>query len=298
MKKTMILAMLACAAQALHGAAFSTLNFSSSVRGDSMGGAYSAVSSGIDGLSGNPASLKDLASQELYTTFISREGMSYAGVSYGMPLGKKGGALGVMFGYFDAGSLEVNYYDGSTATFSAQRDLLFGAAYGFQLGRDLSAGIALKALSSTLADNYRTTVFAGDAGVKLALLDWPVLAASIVNAGMPAKYLDTSEDLPMAARIGACYTLKSFKPDLLNAAVEAELGFYDKLKVSIGAEYVYQGFLSVRAGYRINQDAGNITAGLGFSQKFEGFGTVVLDYAFMYSGGWMDTHKAGLTVKF
>jgi hypothetical protein len=280
------------------GISVPTLKLMASVRGDGMGSSCSALCNEIDGVYYNPATIKELKYNEIFTTYINKgEGIYCTYLSYGLPLDKNN-SLGVSVGMFDGGNIEVNYFDGSSVIKNAQREYAIGLYYGREILRDLNAGVGLKFLYSTLAEDYRAYIVAFDFGIKYFMFEDIIIAISFMNVGPSVKYIDEFDTLPMGFNLGVSYPLKFSKEDVVNLATNCELNLTDNIKINTGIEYVYNNFISVRAGYKFNQYVGNITTGIGVRYQIENFGAVGLDYAYIYGSGWFDTHRVSLIFKF
>ena len=274
------------------------LKLITSVRGDGMGGSCSALNNEIDGIYYNPASIIELKSNEIITSYMARvEGVYYANICYGSPLDKDS-SIGLTFGLFDAGTMEVNYFDGSSTTKNAQKEYIAGAYYAIKISKELDIGIGAKFLYSVLADDYKAYIFAFDIGVKYFMFEDITIAASVLNVGPAVKYIDDADALPLTGYVGAAYPFKLSKTDILNISTDCEISISDKMKVNTGIEYVYNNMISVRAGYRFGQDIGSITAGIGARYSVENIGIIGFDYAYIYGSDWFDTHKVSLIFKF
>lgn len=297
-KPVIILFMVFIAANAQAGLSALTLNLISSVRGDALGGSCSALMNEIDGIYCNPASIKILERNEIITSYMARiEGMYCANLCYGAPIDKDS-SFGLSLALFDAGSMEVNYFDGSSTIKKAQTEYLFGIYYARKITKDMDAGIGCKILYSTLAEDYKAYAFAFDAGIKYFMFEDIIIAASILNIGPAIKYINEGDALPLTGYIGAAYPVKFSKTDVLNISADAQINLTDKTKVSAGVEYIYDNLISVRAGYRFGQDIGSITAGVGARYNIENAGVIGFDYAYIYGNEWFDTHKVSIVFKF
>lgn len=304
MKKVILFSMISCFVNSGSLAiSFPVLKLNTSTRADALGSSYAALGNEIDGIYYNPSTIKEIKTNEIFTSYSSKlEGISYAYLSYGFLIDKQN-PLGISLGILDGGNIEINYFDGSSVNKNAQRDYLISVCYGLALARDLNTGINLKFLYSVLAEEYKATVLLVDLGMKYYMFENIILAVSTLNLGFPAKYLNETDSVPVTFLIGIAYpinlfTSKASPSDVINLSTDTEIILTERTKVNVGVEYIYQNLISIRAGYRFNKDTGSITAGTGVKYHFEGIGTVGLDYAYIYGNDWFDTHKVSLIFKF
>ena len=165
-------------------------------------------------------------------------------------------------------------------------ELVGTGSYGATMTDNLSLGLTLKAIYSKLADQGQGeekgkgigTSFALDFG---AMYKTPVngltLAATVHNLGPKISYIDVTQadPLPLNMVFGAAYipmenefnklslVLDVYKPLVRRhgSPVEALIkGWYDEnnefeqIDFKAGAEYVYNNFMALRAGYTYDKD--------------------------------------------
>ncbi len=165
-------------------------------------------------------------------------------------------------------------------------ELIASGSYGATMTENLSLGLTLKAIYSKLADVGQEaekgkgvgTTFAVDVG---AMYKTPVrgltLGAAIHNMGPKISYIDVTQadPLPLNFVLGVAYTpvesefnrltlvADIYKPLVMRNAspIEALIkGWYDEddewrqIDYKVGAEYVYNNFMALRAGYTLDID--------------------------------------------
>lgn len=191
----------------------------------------------------------------------------------------------------------------ATGTFSP-KDFRIGAGFSYRITEALSAGVALNYAQSSLApksDLYKTTLstFAADIQFIYNISDFSI-SLSGDNLGIPVKSAaGSSYSLPMNARLGAGYD-KDFDRHHVSAGIEG--GYYfggpSAAFGNVGAEYMYNDLIAIRAGYHLGSDKNGLpsfaSAGIGF--RFAG---VNIDAAYiMASGPMKNTFSIGAGFSF
>ncbi len=298
---------LLCAEAGRTGAAVLTFPLASRPLG--MGNAFTAVEGGVDCLGYNPAGMARLEKPELETTYlhgIAGDNFGFAGYSH--PLSRAvitGGLL-----YYNAGTVDLNFSNGTQQTVTAEQDMAGIAALSVPLSGGFSAGAAAKVFRLQLADQVNALGYAADLGVLWrSPLKGLNFGASVQNLGPDVKFEEEGDPLPMTVRFGAAYDLNLSKMDWFR---EGGYGFSrflftaDAIKrrdesalqpsggIEMGMNVGDEGYGALRAGYLFNQAPGYFTVGIGLRQ-----GRWFFDYAF---GGMKDdvssTHHVTLGVTF
>ena len=113
---------------------------------------------------------------------------------------------------------------------------------------------------------------------------------SVRNLGTEPKFDSTSYSQPRELRVGASYdVISGAHANGLTAAADYILPKWgnDKTKFAVGAEYTYQKFLALRAGYDTGYDTRNFSVGAGIA-----YINYFFDYAFVPSrNNLSDTHR-------
>jgi len=181
---------------------------------------------------------------------------------------KKAGALNFSFLNYGTGSETITELDGSTKDIQLENNKIISLAYGKNIGQTLFAGIGLKSLSSTLADEYSATAMLFDLGMVYRTLDDKhSFGIALANMGGKLKYYQTEENVPQELKFGYTRKIKPFP----NQKIIWGLG-YAKSEVSknysLGIEYFPDiPFVSVRTGIIKKEDQTEILAGVGLNFK-------------------------------
>ena len=222
---------------------------------------------------------------------------------------RKLGTLSLSYLNYGTGSETVEELDGTTCSIKLEDDKLISLGYGRAITQRLFAGLSLKSLTSTLAEDYKASAMLMDFGLVYRTLDDKhSVGAAIVNYGKGLKYYQTQEPVPTEIKVG--YTRKT-RP-WANQKIIWGLGYAQSQvsKVySLGAEY-FPGipFVSVRAGVNKGDEETRFMAGLGVNynaldldfgydltaSKMED-GQTPLRFALTWSFGAHDSYSLGET---
>ncbi len=268
-----------------------------------MGEAQSAVADDAYSLYWNPAGLGRL--KQLQLSFMHNVwfgGISSEFLGYAQPFGNDGFGISLNytnFGEFEKYGIDSNDYPVPLNSKFTPFSLITTAGYAHWITSTVSVGAALKLISEGV-DNYNNLSVALDAGLQapqaLPGLD---LGLTLHNIGLPLE----GYSLPMSVRAGLAYHLPLLvndQKDQFLAALDANLPvpldqpFYTNL----GLEYLYDGTVALRAGYRVSQlnslgSAAGLTAGLGVRIL-----EYSLDYGFSSFGELGMTHRVAFTAVF
>ncbi|MCK5240873.1 PorV/PorQ family protein [bacterium] len=238
----------------------------------------------------NPAGLASIQSNEvslMYIHSIMDIYYGYAGYAQSAGRGVVAGSIITLQG----GEIEINNADGTSNTFKAQQDYVVTAGYALDVTQyipGLSLGIAGKAITSTLLEEYSAQAFAGDVGV---IYKPPVEGLSfgiaIQNIGTQLKYQEYADPLPLTSRIGSAYRLGLGEGHFLTGAVE----MVNTENIHLGVEYGLDGIFFARGGYKQGYELDNITFGAGFK-----INTIQLDYALGLKGKLGMNHFVSLSI--
>lgn len=288
-------------------------------RAAGMGTAFTAVADDVSTLHYNPAGLTSLHQRELSLMQMSgQEGQSLQYFAGATPLpfagfsGSGYATLGLSALLAGNGDLEVNTLnpDGTlagTRNVSAGRDTVLTAGYAERIADtpfetpeatnhfEHFVGASGKFVRSSLADAYSAQTYAADAGylVRAPELRFS-LAAAVTNLGGRMKFVERSDPLPLALRLGGVYGFPLPESHGLRWAVDGQYEFYEKLWfVNTGLEYQFVKSLSARIGYQVHKEIVGLT--FGFGAKWKNFG---FDYGWGYAEDLGDTHRFGFSFRF
>jgi hypothetical protein len=218
------------------------------------------------------------------------------------------GYFGFGLGYINYGSFtETDEMGNEYGSFSAG-DVLVTLNYSNFLAENLSYGVNLKGIYSSIA-SYSSSAIAFDAGLYYNIPDQLMgIGFSIVNVGTQlAEYQTVHESLPFDMRIGVSKQLEHL-PLILNVAFQRlgdpNLSTTDKLRsFVIGGEFLLSDNFHVRVGFN-NLEHQQMKVGLtsGIEGLSLGAGLNLLGYGFDYSfsswGKIGTLHRINVTTSF
>lgn len=169
----------------------------------------------------------------------------------------------------------------------------------FRIIEKISLGISIKYLRETI-DKESAITFAFDTGLvtKLNLFKFnPDFSISILNLGMPVKFIEKKENLPVLIKSGISFGFSSFgfsNKRELNFIIEVEKPSDSKLNFRLGTEIWFKDIFALRIGYKLGKNTlSSISIGAGIQiNKFD------LNYAFVPYKYLNDTHRFSIGVKF
>lgn len=268
------------------------LNVGASPRSWAMGGVQSGLQKNAYAQFGSVAAVpfcdETMAAGASYTMWRpASSNMLAAGAAWNIS-GRFGVTFGVQTGLNPAYELtsSAGVPDGSFSPF----DLRVGAGFAWRLIDDLSVGVGLNYASSSLApasESYSGTMssFAADVQIMYVLDDFD-FSLSASNLGTSVKSASgQSFGLPMNARLAAGYG-NDFGRHHLSAGVEGGMFFGGASAVfaGVGAEYMYNDFVALRAGWHYGAEGNGIPtfASVGLGLHFAG---VNIDVAYLLASG-------------
>ncbi|MBN2070938.1 MAG: PorV/PorQ family protein [Candidatus Krumholzibacteriota bacterium] len=244
---------------------FVFLRLGNGARASGMGEAFTAVCDDATSIYWNPAGMAAVEGVELNVTHsewlmdIRFEQVSVASEVYGGVAGL--GFTGVYYGeldrYGDSPSLTP---DGTFAPY----DLALSAGYARDIIPNLSAGIAAKLIYEKI-DFESATGYAIDFGVThRSRIEGLTIAASMLNLGPQAKFVEEKFYPPFQLRIGAAHlSEKEWLRGSLVLAADAVFPNDSGSKFHTGLEYLYHNLLAVRLGYKSGYHVQGASMGCG-----------------------------------
>jgi len=211
-------------------------------------------------------------------------------------------SFGVGIGYFDAGDVELNFSNGEQRKVCAQKDLLLTLNYGYSINKYFRTGIALKYLSSTLADTYTDSTVVGDFGILCgASLNGVQCGLVMQNIGGSLKYGEVSDKLYSTTKFEINYTYNFELYDVfeshknsINSSISMVNDNEGVTNILVGFEYVRHLLCAFRIGYQTNSDISMMSLGAGFTIK----GNVFIDYSIELARVFSPIHKLSITKKY
>ena len=264
------------------------LNIGASPRSWGMGGVQTGTQKNEYAQSGSVAAVpfwdETLAAGASYTLWQpASSNMLAVGAAWNI-----GGRFGVSFGAQTGlnPAYELTNSDGVPDGSFSPFDLRLGAGFAWRIIDDLSVGVGLNYASSSLApagENYSGSLscFAADVQI-MYVIDGFDISLSASNLGTPVTSASgQSFSLPMNARLAAGYG-NDFGRHHLSAGIEGGMFFGDASAIfaGVGAEYMYNELVAVRAGWHYGSEKAGIPtfASVGLGLHFAG---VSIDAAYL-----------------
>ncbi|HSG27737.1 MAG TPA: PorV/PorQ family protein [Candidatus Krumholzibacterium sp.] len=244
---------------------FMFLRLGNGARAGGMGEAYTAVSDEATSIYWNPAGMASVEGVEMNVTHsewlldIRFEQVSVVNEMLGGAVGL--GFTGVYYGDMDRyGEFPSLTPDGTFAPY----DLALSAGYARDILPNLSAGAAVKLIYEKI-DFESATGYAFDFGLThKSRIEGLTLAASMLNLGPEAKFVEERFYPPFQLRLGGAWQKENetLRGRLILAA-DAVFPNDGDSKMHMGMEYTYDRRLAVRLGYKSGYHVQGATMGLG-----------------------------------
>jgi hypothetical protein len=264
-----------------------------------LGSAYTSQADDVYAPVWNPAGLGFLEGAELTGTHLSYIGpVYYEHAGFVVPLGKDedsgthNSGFGGAIQYLGTNNIDSRDESGAslgsfTASFAA-----YSLAYGHKVGENFSVGATAKYITEKILD-ATANAYAADLGVRYKPDSKLNLGAALANMGTKIKFVDQSDSLPMAGRLGATYQLYP-QWDISAEGVYRKTGL---MSGGAGVEWRYGDLFTFRGGYNTahTKELGTmsgITAGVGiffWGQEFS--------YAWLPIGDLGMTHYFSLVFR-
>ncbi|MED5415713.1 MAG: PorV/PorQ family protein [Candidatus Latescibacterota bacterium] len=279
-----------------------------------MGESYVAIADDATASYFNPAALAGQTERKLNFTHAKwlpglADDLSYEFLAYSQPV-EGWGNIGINGALLNLGEQTRTGERGEVLGTFSSYDLALSAAYGADIGDNLSAGIGLKFIRSNLADQGAGiergkgvgNSFAADLGLLWKITPTLNIGAALRNLGPKIAYIDASQadPLPQHIVLGMAYEVletefhnmllsvdlykpliddHSFAKNLLTAWTDEAMGDeFKEMDLHVGGEYRYglsavkdQSFLALRAGYSLDHDGDLKTPTFGLGLKYNLF---------------------------
>lgn len=273
---------------------FLFLRLGNGARAGAMGEAFTAVADDATSIYYNPGGMANADGVDLNVTHSEwLMDMRFEQISVINEM--LGGAVGLNFTGVYYGAMD-RYPDYPAlvpdGTFSPY-DLSCAAGYARDVLPNISAGVTAKLIYEKI-DFESATGWAVDVGlVHRSMIEGLTLAASMLNLGPQAKFVQEKFYPPFQLRGGAAYR---YNADWLKGnvilATDAVFPNDGTAKLHMGMEYNYRSLLSVRAGYKSNYEMQGATLGFGVV-----YDNLRFDYAFMpIENIFGDIHRFSINV--
>lgn len=305
------------------------LNIGIGPRAISMGGGFSATANDVTALYWNPAGISRTEYNEAmfaHTSWFADITFNWAGAK--LNLGGLG-AVGLSVTYLDYGQMEVTTLreqDGTGEMFTA-KDMAIALSYAYNLTDRFSIGGSVKYVNQSIwnssADavafdigtlfyseifNMRIAATISNFGTDMKLSGKDLLVLYDVdpnifgnNDQILANLRTDSYPLPLLFRVGVAMDLVNTPLNKITVGVDALHPNDNAESLNIGGEYVFNDFLSLRAGYKslfLKNSEEGLTFGVGVKYDFyPGFG-INFDYAYQDFGILKNTQHFSISVRF
>jgi hypothetical protein len=260
--------------------AAAVLNTANTARNVSLGGAVTALADDPGVVYANPAGLASLQQVQGLLTHQGGLAQDYTeNLNVAFPTSPEAGVFGASLVYHGMPALNDAGADVPAAEASDKLGMLSWAHSGDELLAGLAYGASVKFLSSVLGP-YSASTVAADLGLLWACRPDASLGLAVRNAGMPMKFLDQADPLPLTVALAGKYALLASSQENLFLAAEADQSAESVTSVHVGAEFTYADTFAVRLGY-ISAPGSNEGLALGAGLK-TGVGDyfIRLDYAY------------------
>jgi long-subunit fatty acid transport protein len=305
------------------------LNIGVGPRAISMGGGFSATANDVTALYWNPAGISRTENNEAmfaHTNWFADITFNWAGAK--VNLGDLG-AVGLSVTYLDYGKMEVTTLreqDGTGEFFTA-KDMSLALSYAYNLTDRFSIGGSVKYINQSIW-NSSASAIAFDLGTLFYSEIFNMrIAATISNFGTDmqlsgkdllvlydidpniygnndqilANLRTDSYPLPLLFRVGVALDLLNTPMNKITVGVDALHPNDNSESLNVGAEYTFNNFLALRAGYKnlfLKNSEEGLTLGVGVKYDFyPGFG-INFDYAYQDFGILKNTQHFSISVRF
>jgi hypothetical protein len=241
-----------------------------------MGGAFTAVSNGIDAAYWNPAGLSDIVKAQFSLShFAWLQDISIEQAAAGVSL-TENLSVALTAVYVGYGQIQATNHAGPTGDLLTAYDMSFALSSGYRLSDFAAIGLTAKYVGQQF-DGVSGGTYAFDLGTSLAL-GRVTIAAVLANIGPDLQFDGIAEPLPTSVRVGAAVLLWQ---DRLTLATELDNQTRGDLSVCQGLQVAFEERYFLRAGLRVgpgDEDwLSQAKASLGAGLRY---GPMALDYAF------------------
>ncbi|MFA6570625.1 MAG: PorV/PorQ family protein [Bacteroidota bacterium] len=266
-------------------------------RANGMAGAYGAVADDLTSIYWNPSGLakvKGMGGDFSYTSWFA--GFTHAFAAFSLPLGENYMAA-VSLQAFTSDRIPITTMDKPQGTGSAYTlsDIAINATIAGYLTEQFSFGITAKMLNSSIAMldapgfafDIGTMYETGIQGIRLGfsihnlgtemkysgqdLQTTKKLVDALSASPLDVQYLASGFSLPLTFRAGIASDIINEDEHKLTAALDFVTLSDTPEQFAVGAEYVWNKIVAVRAGYRIGQDEFGLGGGFGVNYLTGGF---------------------------
>ena len=293
-------------------AAANWLKLETGTRAIGMGGAYTAIGKGIQGVPYNPASISFIKNSEGFFSVTNY----FAGINYsvlGFATNMSGvDHAGVHIFALDSGDMDVtneDYPDGTGEKFKMTALCLRGT-YSKIITNRLRIGFTGKYIREQIYTTYMQT-FAFDIGSNFDTgIFGMTLGMCISGFGPEGRYIGDGLDIidgdtedtqmetqyfpmPLTFRVGLKNDVINSDVNRLTISMDAINPLDYELYGTMGMEYTWRDLVFIRSGMHLGHDTAGFTFGGGVS-----WNNIALDFAYADYAILKSTWQAGLSFKF
>jgi hypothetical protein len=267
-----------------------------SARPAALAGAFVAYHDDPSAFLWDPAALGALTEPLLGATEFSSVGdTNFDEAAFAQPLRiwNADAGLGLAVQYDSTGNFDQIDANGNNLGAVENYDLLMDLAGGLSLSPVLRLGVGGKLFSSRLQELQSHGV-AVDVGAQDDMGSKVTLGASFNNLGLQQAYDQVADPLPAVLELGVRVQAVDTPMVQVNGAAELDRPWAgdNPITLGLGLEYSIQRAVIFRAGWKLGQDLGALSLGLGF--RWRG---MTLDYAYNSLGDLGITNRFSLGVE-
>lgn len=332
MKKTAILILLAMISCVLYAGVGTTavdiLKIPGGIKSQGVGGAYIAISEGVEGLEINPGGLSLMEKQEImliHDMYI--EGVMNESIFYGYTF-EKSGTIGAGIKILTTGSIKQTL-ETDLGEYAGEGDDVSGLnysgviAYSTKLSnfiyndftKNLNVGIALKISGESLKDYNNTSISADIGGIYTFVIEeedflsnrgqflWNKAGVGIVFKNLGTSFNAGITPITVGLGLYTQFLNIGIERSKVRISADSDYNLDNGINLRYGIEYeqsIEIFVFAIRVGGNFNPEerlAGGFTLGGGIGLK-QGNAKYSVDYVFLPYNELGSVHKMGLNVKF
>ena len=163
-------------------------------------------------------------------------------------------AVGINGKYYIHTPYDITSDQGFASELFTPSEISAEAAVAYKLLKNLSIGANIRFINSTLAPENSGSAIGADISVTYRLKNLRV-ALAVTNLGSKIDYGYTPYNLPAMAKIGVGYQMKFAEKHFINVTAQGDYLLYKSaVMAGVGAEYSYNRFVNIRAGFHYGND--------------------------------------------
>lgn len=257
----------------LKPATFNFLKVATNARVAGMGGAFTAVADGVDGMIWNSAGLSSVEKFGYslnYSTWLVSSKFFSGGVAFNTDYGVFG--MHVVTFQLPAIKETTALVPDGTGKYVETGDMAIGVVYARQLTDKLSAGASMRYLQSKLGAetlnavsfNVNTLMYTGYRSLRLGM--------NLKNLGGEQEIVNQKSEMPLVFHVGLAMELLGELGDPMSLTASAEGAYFtdSRQRWNFGGELWIQNILALRAGTKLHYDAETWSVGGGVRHTFGG----------------------------